>query len=961
MVNLWRMKLRGRRKILGNQKSTITMNLINDLHPSLLFRFLNLRNPEKADRELSRRRFIRYDRERVPAGILIDIEANGALLVPRILAAQLNNVPIYDVRTLVAGFKLTSHYVDNAARLWADHEALEHLTDWLDAQGDSATPADLIAKAEKWLGVQLGTYVQSKAYWEALLRLWDNLLAQLVDPTAMPMEAALSKAIGVLHLLGIVGGDPNALKTSDEIEEVYKAQILIPEWLAELLIGSLDNADKLMLLGGVANIPPTELASTPGHPTAPTSNGHRYAMIGQNPVPADDFCHEMRDQDPCARNPRKPYISLASFFSSMFIGDLLVTKQQLIKYDLGEVAHVENVLFSEKKERIHRRLDRSETTTTFETETVEERETDLTSTERFSVERESQRSLDTDFKVSAGVDVTADFGKVKLGTKADVSFGMTTKESNKDATKFSKDVTTKALEKIKKSVKESKTIKVLNETEETNTHGFENRQAGGDHIVGVYRWVDKFYLNKVVNYGKRLMVEFTIPEPANFYIFSKLNRPATGDTKVKPEHPSAAVVNGKSLKTFMDLTVDNVAFWAAKYGVRDITITPPVELVAVANYSNDTETQLGATLTKTFNTLMVPEGYTPIAHKVRFKVFGNKYPEASVVIGGIDHILADHVAGDDSVGEKGDGVWNASYPDTGWHAFDANWRAGFVGKNIDVTVMTYDVYAFMVSVEVKFQRSPEKITQWQIKTYDAILAAYHQQLNDFEQWEKAQAVGAGVKIEGNNPAINREIEHTELKKRCIEMFSGQRFDSFDAATNGIVNESGYPEILFEEAVKEGDVVKFFEIIFDWANMTYIFYPYFWGRKPYWLTTMNLQDNDPTFAKFLQAGYARVVLPVRKGFERIAMNFAMKYGNRNRIGAPLDSPIFNVGVDNDYYISIAEELRSAAGLSEETGTVIGHYVQRVPTNLVYLKPKGDDPKQHYGLPDYSGDPEIKPYL
>jgi len=54
------------------------------------------------------------------------------------------------------------------------------------------------------------------------------------------------------------------------------------------------------------------------------------------------------------------------------IGDLKVVKQKLKKYAAGEVAHIENVLRGEYKERKHRVLDRNEETITTKVEIEEE-------------------------------------------------------------------------------------------------------------------------------------------------------------------------------------------------------------------------------------------------------------------------------------------------------------------------------------------------------------------------------------------------------------------------------------------------------------------------------------------------------------------------------------------------------------------------------------------------------------
>ena len=46
-------------------------------------------------------------------------------------------------------------------------------------------------------------------------------------------------------------------------------------------------------------------------------------------------------------------------------------------------------------------------------------------------------------------------------------------------------------------------------------------KTGKDHIAGIYHWVNKIYNAQILNYGKRTMAEFIVPEPAAFYLFAK--------------------------------------------------------------------------------------------------------------------------------------------------------------------------------------------------------------------------------------------------------------------------------------------------------------------------------------------------------------------------------------------------------------------------------------------------------
>ena len=85
--------------------------------------------------------------------------------------------------------------------------------------------------------------------------------------------------------------------------------------------------------------------------------------------------------------------------SPIGIGDLLVVKQFLCGYELGEVAHIENVLLGENRRRKHRILDRVEDTLTEESEVTEDTTRELQTTERFELKAESDSTIQTDLNL----------------------------------------------------------------------------------------------------------------------------------------------------------------------------------------------------------------------------------------------------------------------------------------------------------------------------------------------------------------------------------------------------------------------------------------------------------------------------------------------------------------------------------------------------------------------------------
>jgi hypothetical protein len=125
-------------------------------------------------------------------------------------------------------------------------------------------------------------------------------------------------------------------------------------------------------------------------------------------------------------------------------------------------------------------------------------------------------------------------------------------------------------------------------------------------------------------------------------------------------------------------------------------------------------------------------------------------------------------------------------------------------------------------------------------------------------------------------------------------------------------------------------------------MTYQFYPYFWGRKSNWIRTRGIKDTDPIFEKFLQAGYARVVVPVRP-----RMNDAMLYYYHTGqiwMGGPPP------GINDLSYLSLADEIAEYEGKMDEDAVPVKDacWEYKVPTSLVMLR---QDPQE---LPDFSGD-------
>ncbi|KTD71866.1 hypothetical protein Ltuc_2472 [Legionella tucsonensis] len=181
-----------------------------------------------------------------------------------------------------------------------------------------------------------------------------------------------------------------------------------------------------------------------------------------------------------------------------------------------------------------------------------------------------------------------------------------------------------------------------------------------------------------------------------------------------------------------------------------------------------------------------------------------------------------------------------------------------------IGVRGHGIGSLMISIAIVCKLTQEYEDEWRLKAYQTIMAAYNKKRLEYEERLAAAQVQEGVEIGGNNPLLNRTIEREELKKGCITLWTGFKYNAVPGITHNINANapSNYPEIHVDNALEMTQEIQFLEQSFDWKNMTYEFYPYYWGRKKYWLDIYPIKDNDPLFADFLRAGAARVLVPVR---------------------------------------------------------------------------------------------------
>jgi hypothetical protein len=305
--------------------------------------------------------------------------------------------------------------------------------------------------------------------------------------------------------------------------------------------------------------------------------------------------------------------------------DLLLVEQNLLHYEKGEIAHIENVLIGEIRERKHRRTLTREESIFTETETTEENEKDLTSTERYELQTESQKVIEESLSYEAGVTANVYGVRWDVSANANVAGSTSTSESNASSSNFAREITTKAVSKLTNRTLERRFRRTVEETEENNLHSF-NNVTGQDHITGVYRWLDKIYEAQVVRYGKRLMLEFVVPEPAAFYRYAAQQQPTENITFFKPEQPGYCI-GGKTFRPLnaKDITRENYLIWANKYNASNVFSPPPSYQIVGESYASEESSKMqnkhgDNTLYyhAAKGNITIPNGYYPEKAKINF-------------------------------------------------------------------------------------------------------------------------------------------------------------------------------------------------------------------------------------------------------------------------------------------------------------------------------------------------------
>ncbi len=633
--------------------------------------------------------------------------------------------------------------------------------------------------------------------------------------------------------------------------------------------------------------------------------------------------------------------------------DLYVVREEWNRYVASEIAFIENIMPKEVRKRIHISVDETETQTTLETDTTRNEETDSQTSDRLELSQNAQTETNLAANIQAQVNTDGQYGPVHVSTQLGGGFSYSQKETDTRATQQAHEVVSRAVKRVEEQIKSVRTTRSLTRITEKNIHGFNNQDP--TNVVGMYRWVDKIQRLQMFRYRHRLLLEFQVPEPAAVL---RWRRQQPTSNFVTPD-PTPLVKRNADWSTALDandrpqalspldISETNYEWWVAQYGVVGV-IPPPVPTIlssAVVELKQQTaptsfdvsdvdNSKYDLVAGGGTEGVAVPDGYrlqswraSAVSYPVRASV-ADDAPELSPTF---ELIVGDSYMGMDVVVQNG--LWTASSPPI------AASSPALTGT-IPVSVQAHAAREFRVHLTMQCARLPETLLKWQQTAFETISAAYWAMKRQHQN-EMANADSGRLSIGGDSTARNQEVIRDEVKRCVIEMLLGNQFDGRPAVNQE--DEHDRPRLNLDTASLVTPQISFLEQAFEWENLSYVFYPYYWADSQKWKDLADIESTDADFDRFLRAGSARVVVPARPNFENQVMafvDFGVIWG-----GGPVPT------VADPEYLSIAEEIRSLQQPPRD-GEKGESWETTLPTTLIWL----DD---HPTLPKVNSEAKLDP--
>lgn len=591
------------------------------------------------------------------------------------------------------------------------------------------------------------------------------------------------------------------------------------------------------------------------------------------------------------------------------VADLRIIEQQTVGYVPAEIAHINNTQRGEKNTKVTRRLKKVETLESIISESEVTRETDVQSTEKFGIENDAYNVQQEENSMNINASVSGSYGPVSATVSGGYSSSVLQESGNSTSQTYAKEIMTRITDRVSNRIRSERSVKTIEEFEEIVTHEIDNSTE--DTKSYVYRWLNKLVRGTLKNYGKRMMFLVDVAHPAHFY----LSRAVKEKPQLNiPTDPRLFKLNNELFNPQM-IDPANYLSWGRLYNVK--LEAPPEQNFIVSETFSATS---GAVATGKL--LPIKKGYQCTLAKVS-NTYGTGWPaghQIRVLVGnsGVAHF----VSGDDFY-----------VPATLWLNGETD--------NVAISIMQSAI-GYILNVEVHCMVTASAMDEWRNKCYYDILDGY----DKLKQEADSKINGFDINAPGLSPGQKVNLIKTEIKKEAIRKLF--RCNPFWVNDNYEVGKEYYPNCCADGINAER--IRFIESVFDWNNMSYELFPYFYDNKTQWNKLLDLTDDDPHFESFMRASFASVKIPVfRDNLKEIAAcNFLVNnsIGNYETIPEGLEDLLNELATEPvTYFTGVDLEGNEIP----PTTSVVDLGVFPIPTSLVILECSNQDGVQPIPFP------------
>ncbi|WP_218013152.1 type II secretion system protein GspG [Bacillus wiedmannii] len=500
-----------------------------------------------------------------------------------------------------------------------------------------------------------------------------------------------------------------------------------------------------------------------------------------------------------------------------------------------------------------------------------------------STENESKHASAFNFSAQ----VTGGYGPVSMTVTTGLNNNSENRQVVKDSTQRAREVTEKASARTRQEHKISFKLETKRGTEDNSFRTITNPHDDRAIRIDYYRMMRKWRTD-LFRYGLRLTFDIVIPNPG---------------ARLWALHRRVRELDKEIQKPFVfplkltDLTEENDKWKieADKYGG---VIEPPPPKAIPLSISRSLQDPKGGMEIFEF---VAPDGYKMKSQEVRFDGMWLGTDNLNVMFP--PNTLVQPVPYTVTSVEKG-GTFKGTSTGSG------------SGKQASWFLYYSKVNRVTINVVMGAIRDELTLEAWRIKSWttlrDIAFAKWQDQIAKLQ----AERDRLWMELSGKDTLTLRRLEREELIRQTLYWIIGEHFDPTPSEVGKILNKlidmeqnqlpDDFPNADSARKLTKdewaitagfGDIVKYLHHAIEWENLLYFLYPYFWGSDDLAREKMLFEHPDVNHRDFLRAGYTRIVIPVRPGFEE---SF---------------TKLINTGVfssqDKTPYITIAEEVANFA--------------------------------------------------